>query len=285
MTLGERLRQTRRELGLSQNQVAGDQITRNMLSQLENDLASPSVKTLSYLAQKLGVTMSWLLGEEGNRTERLLTENARDLFRAGVFKSCMELLADVQERSEEQCLLLCRSAVAYGTHALELLSLQEAERAAHIAANCEGLYLCEQDRIAVLELELRISLLKDKQDQAAMKQWETLCHSWNEENGRRIILLHSCLLAADLEQAEQLLSAFYPMSPFEEGCYALFLGWAEVEKKNYVHALEHLTLAEQNTAVGPAYRSEIYRLLEVCYREQNDFRLAYHYAVLRLSGR
>ena len=40
MTLGQKLRQTRLSKGLSQSQVAGDCVTRNMLSQIENDQAS-----------------------------------------------------------------------------------------------------------------------------------------------------------------------------------------------------------------------------------------------------
>ena len=37
MTLGQKLRQTRLSKGLSQSQVAGGCVTRNMLSQIEND--------------------------------------------------------------------------------------------------------------------------------------------------------------------------------------------------------------------------------------------------------
>ena len=45
MTLGQKLKQTRLARGMTQSQVVGDRITRNMLSQIENDLASPSVGT------------------------------------------------------------------------------------------------------------------------------------------------------------------------------------------------------------------------------------------------
>ena len=55
MTLGEKLRRTRQERGLTQKQLAGERITRNMLSQIENDLAQPSMRTLEYLADALGV--------------------------------------------------------------------------------------------------------------------------------------------------------------------------------------------------------------------------------------
>ena len=64
MTLGQKLKKARLDRGLTQSQIVGDRITRNMLSQLENDLASPSVGTLEYLASVLGVQAAWLLADE-----------------------------------------------------------------------------------------------------------------------------------------------------------------------------------------------------------------------------
>ena len=64
MTLGQKLRQTRLSKGLSQSQVAGGCVTRNMLSQIENDQASPSMRTLEHLARALDVSVGWLLSDE-----------------------------------------------------------------------------------------------------------------------------------------------------------------------------------------------------------------------------
>ena len=65
MELGEKLRQARLEAGLSQRQLCGEEITRNMLSQIENGSAKPSMDTLRYFAQRLGKPVSWFLEEEG----------------------------------------------------------------------------------------------------------------------------------------------------------------------------------------------------------------------------
>jgi transcriptional regulator with XRE-family HTH domain len=54
MELGQRLRQARLEAGLSQRQLCGDTITRNMLSLIENGSARPSMDTLRCLAARLG---------------------------------------------------------------------------------------------------------------------------------------------------------------------------------------------------------------------------------------
>ena len=62
--LGEKIRQARLEQGLSQRQLCGTEITRNMLSQIESGKARPSMQTLTYLAQTLGKPVSFFLEEQ-----------------------------------------------------------------------------------------------------------------------------------------------------------------------------------------------------------------------------
>ena len=64
MELGKKLRQARLEAGLSQRQLCGDMITRNMLSQIENGSANPSMATLQYLAGQLNKPVSYFLLED-----------------------------------------------------------------------------------------------------------------------------------------------------------------------------------------------------------------------------
>ena len=64
MTVGEKLKAARIEAGLSQRQLSGETITRNMLSQIENGTANPSMATLQYLAGRLGKPVSYFLEED-----------------------------------------------------------------------------------------------------------------------------------------------------------------------------------------------------------------------------
>jgi transcriptional regulator with XRE-family HTH domain len=64
MELGEKIRQARLEAGLSQRTLCGDVITRNMLSQIENGSAKPSMATLQYLAKGLGKPVGFFLEEQ-----------------------------------------------------------------------------------------------------------------------------------------------------------------------------------------------------------------------------
>lgn len=63
MALGEKLKQARLEANLSQRQLCGDIITRNMLSLIENGSAQPSMDTLRRLAARLGKPVSYFLEE------------------------------------------------------------------------------------------------------------------------------------------------------------------------------------------------------------------------------
>ena len=64
MELAQKLKQARLDAGLSQKALCGDRITRNMLSQIENGSARPSMDTLRYLAGQLGKPLSYFLEED-----------------------------------------------------------------------------------------------------------------------------------------------------------------------------------------------------------------------------
>ena len=69
MTLGEKIKSARIERHMTQKDVVGDYITRNMLSKIENGSATPSVKTLEYLADALGLPAGYFMSE-GSGDER-----------------------------------------------------------------------------------------------------------------------------------------------------------------------------------------------------------------------
>lgn len=56
--IGSIIKEARLSKKMTQNEVVGDFITRNMLSLIENGTATPSIRTLQYLAAKLQIPMS-----------------------------------------------------------------------------------------------------------------------------------------------------------------------------------------------------------------------------------
>lgn len=107
MELGEKLRQARLEAGLSQRQLCGEEITRNMLSQIEHGTARPSMNTLCYFARKLGKPVGYFLEPDaepvpGEETHRILSllQRAEDAIRQEKYVYGAQLLEEAESTHE-----------------------------------------------------------------------------------------------------------------------------------------------------------------------------------------
>lgn len=110
MELGEKIRKARQEAGLSQRQLCGDAITRNMLSLIENGTAHPSMKTLGFLAEQLGRPVSFFLEDSGDTEaveELAKLRQAEEALAEGRHRLAANLLDTVRDpRFQRQKLLL-----------------------------------------------------------------------------------------------------------------------------------------------------------------------------------
>ena len=68
--LGRKLKEARLAKKMTQSEVVGDFITRNMLSQIESGVATPSIKTLEYLSSVLKIPLKSLLEEDDKTKEK-----------------------------------------------------------------------------------------------------------------------------------------------------------------------------------------------------------------------
>lgn len=98
MTLGKKVKQARLEKKLTQKELAGDFITRNMLSQIENDLATPSIRTMEYLAKKLDKSVGYFIGEMKKEDElgQIVTK-LLNLYEIGEYTKVIELIQELIE--------------------------------------------------------------------------------------------------------------------------------------------------------------------------------------------
>ena len=70
-TVGERIRQRRLELGLSQRELVSEGVSYAHVSRLEANERQPSIKALRKLAPKLGVSPYWLETGEDDPAQAL----------------------------------------------------------------------------------------------------------------------------------------------------------------------------------------------------------------------
>ena len=124
MELGEKLRQARLEAGLSQRQLCGDVITRNMLSQIESGKAGPSVATLQYLAAQLGKPVGYFLEEDTALSPNIpVMQSARQAYAARDYAGVLEILLQYQQPDAlfdpEYAYLMALSALEQAARLLE----------------------------------------------------------------------------------------------------------------------------------------------------------------------
>jgi len=77
--LGERIRTLRKQQKMTLEALAGNELTKGMISLIENNKANPSMESLMYIAGRLGVEVSDLLEEISSQELREILEKAETL--------------------------------------------------------------------------------------------------------------------------------------------------------------------------------------------------------------
>ena len=109
-TLGKRIKEARLAKKMTQSEVVGDFITRNMLSQIESGSATPSVKTLEYLCKVLPNTLLPDENDSKNAPDAEGYISIRTEFINKNYKSVIEYDAD-DEFSDEICALKAKACL------------------------------------------------------------------------------------------------------------------------------------------------------------------------------
>ena len=189
MTLGEKIKQARLEAGLSQRQLCGEEVTRNMLSQIENGAARPSMDTLAYFAARLGKPISYFLEEDAvySPNQELMRQARTAVFEKNGHEAARLLsnfrMPDPVFDTEAQLLLRARAALDDG----------EPDR-------CAALLEAAQDQEAPQWNFLRAELYLTKgQYAAAAKCFHKAEQLWPERCAPRLELCYREL--GDFQQA------------------------------------------------------------------------------------
>ncbi len=104
MEIGEKIKRLRLKCGLTQEELADRaELSKGFISQLERDLASPSIATLSDVLECLGSTLSEFFGE---KDVEKVTYSAEDMFeKVEDDKSILWLVPSAQKNELEPILL------------------------------------------------------------------------------------------------------------------------------------------------------------------------------------
>lgn len=253
MELGAKLRQARLEMGLSQRQLCGDVITRNMLSQIENGSARPSMDTLVYLAGQLGKPIGYFLEETASGSPNAqCMKNARAAYAEGRFADAEQILQEYRAPDEIfdaefgilQYLVLLGKAENNQNRAIyarQLLEQAAQQISPYITKELEQRRLLLLAQISDELVELPVD------DRPLLYRAKMALKKGNAE--RCVVLLEAC---EDQERTQ----------------------W------HYLRAQAAFALGDYRLA-AEHYPPNCYEELEECYRNLGDYKMAYEYACKR----
>lgn len=289
MTLGQKIKQARIDKGMTQKELVGNQITRNMLSKIENDSATPSVRTLEYLAGRLGLSASYLMSDltlsDGTSPDGL--DEMRAAYREGRFEDCIELLENshTSGTTDEGYLLRALADLSAARNAINDMDYQKAKEHADSADyyNKQGLYYsAEIDAEMSLILAECANVLAPEEFEENAREFRRAVNSISFSERYELAKAENLCHTGNAAAAADILAAM-PKSA-DSGVWAkkMYLnGRVAMLEKDWEKAKENLLSAEEWGLKTPA----LYASLETCFKELEDYKMAYHYAVIQNSAK
>lgn len=280
MNIGKKIYDLRTAKLMTQSELAGDQITRNMLCLIEKGNANPSLSTVLYIAEKLNVSAGYLLAEDQEETMYTKINNINNIKKAyldGNYEICRDICLNcisqgVEDDEISLVLAECdielakknlfdgrlKSAVEYISESLEY-SKKTMYHTKHIdgLASIYAAYMSMITPSLDMGLEINESVSTD----------DDFCTYMYIICGR-----------ADKESAE------IPKD-FKESCYYMHLVSRELmEQRKYDEAFAVLSdILKIDSEIPSPFLYAVFADLERCCKERNDFRGAYEYSTDKIQ--
>ena len=285
MNIGQKIRSLRVAKLMTQSELAGNQITRNMLSSIENGNAQPSLSTIQYIAKALNVPVGFLLAEEGDEIvyqKMNGLSNIKRAYRAEDWMGCRNLcLSSCPEPDDEIRLILANCD-------LEIAK----------AAFWEGKirYACRFFDEAILYAEETLYPAKHIRAEAAVyfrymtRISPTLYSDVLDDDDKEDFVCRTpfssyleALESLEKENAEQ---AEHSLEMCESGTFFAehLQGKLLMYRSEYEYAkTKLLNLLEQEVPLNEIGLYAVLSDLEICCRETDDYKGAYRYTNERIS--
>ena len=284
MHIGEKIKALRQSKLMTQSELAGNCITRNMLSRIEHGTALPSLPTALYIAERLNVPVGYLLAEDDDELAYRKMTTIGDVRRALATKdyaSALSLVGATDGEMEDDELSFIRARCEYGLAHEALLSgrlrtaVSSLDRA--LLAAEKTVYDTEwlRHRIAVCFRYLASispTLVSDVLDADEIEG----ALVFGEEFEEYVQTLEYMERGGDVSHY----LARYGTTLYAERLRALLLMQEEAYDKAQA-ALETMLAREDLTFGVLLY--EVFGDLEICYRKNDDYKKAYEFAGSRIG--
>ena len=280
--IGDKIKEERLKKNLTQAQLAGDIISRNMLSLIEKGKALPSLETLEHIANTLNLPAGYFLTSD-ETTEALYHKissisRAKSLYREKRYEECADICRSVPFDDEMNALL---AECELRTASVEMDRFHLKSAASHLkvasAIADKTVYLSADFMGTVTACEFFISCATENIDT------EKLGRIAARENrvppgffGFLAILAH--FDKGDPDTALTLANSF----PFlTKDRFRYLRAKQHIMDFKYSKALEILLDLENSRELGFITKYRVYADIEACYENKREFENAHKYSNLK----
>lgn len=286
MDIGKKVKTLRVEKLMTQSELAGGEITRNMLSQIENGIALPSISTVMYLAKRLGVSAGFLLADDNDDfiyRKTGIMKNIRKALTDKSFEICRDLcIYEFDEYDDEVRFILAQCCINMAKENICAGKLR------HACANIdEAMLHTEQTLYDTSGIKNRAFVM--------LKFLRTLSSTldsveiYEDVTARKYTVetfeCPLCKYVTGLENIFECNLNCFDDSVEEEKLYASHIrAKLYMAEGDYASALEQLRRIMDSSYVIPTVFIYLAGTdLEICCRETGDFRGAYEYSQNKLT--
>ena len=288
MEIGEKIKRLRTAKLMTQAELAGTEITRNMLSRIENGAAMPSLGTVMYIASRLNVSPGFLLaGEDDEQLYFKAQEinNIKRVYSDKNFRLCLEMCHNSEWSDDELVLIMAECCLRVGIDDFCMGNLRSATEYLDQAIECCNNTVYNTD-VIVAEANVYFAYMESISP--------TLTSSVSEEETRSLIITGDefCVYSGMFcEAAENGLSSISYLEDrlnmlANDGAYAMHIrAKLMLEKGEYDQAYELLRrmLFDEKYHIPQPMLYFVFCDMELCCKEKGDFKGAYEYSGNKMS--
>lgn len=289
MEIGEKIKRLRTAKLMTQADLVGNEITRNMLSRIENGAAQPSLSTVMYISKRLNVSPGFLLADEEDELLYFRSQEINNIKRA------------YKDKNYELCKQMCENSEWSESDDEIMLIRADCSFRVGVDNFCAGnLHLAAENFDSAMECcaetayDASMIATKCRAYFEYMRMISPALYYGSDDNNREIVILgdtfcnYSGIFCdgeergfSDVPYLPQRLACFEENSPYLIHINTRLM----MERGEYEEArkLLHKLLVDGEYIIPEPMLYFLLGDLEICCKESNDFKGAYEYSVSKIS--
>lgn len=293
MDIGKKIKKLRIEKLMTQSELTGGEITRNMLSRIENGAALPSLGTVVYLAGKLGVPAGYLLSEgeeEFIYHKTAVMKNIRRAYTGKHFELCRDMcISEFSELDDELELILTDCCLGVAEEAMRAGNLYRAcafldEAVRHSSCTMYDTTAQHNNVQIMFEMLKFISPALDS-DEIDIGMREGSLHSsvFNNIFCKYLSVILNVDRYGDFEREVKAIKSD-SLSDYEKLLILHLRARKLIANENFESAIDVLrSVADSEAIIDRFLLYLVSSDMEICCRETDDYKGAYEFSINKLE--